>query len=176
MNMSQAMGAAASSMIRVHLPQDIGWRPCPCPACLPRGAFNARRIRDKYEPEPKPVSYEALKATVARSTDKDELLDCLWRLSRKRRKADPAFLSPLLDMEDAELHEELAHTLACFNHPASTAMLQALCRHPSADVKEAAAQSLLRRFRQDAVALLTAYNGDPVIDTVIADAQGSRSD
>ncbi len=41
-----------------HLPQVLGWRymprahgtrPCPCPVCLPRGAFKARRIRERAD-------------------------------------------------------------------------------------------------------------------------------
>lgn len=42
-----------------NLPQKIGWRyqphahgkkPCGCPACLPRGSYGGRRIRDEMSP------------------------------------------------------------------------------------------------------------------------------
>jgi len=136
-----------------HLPQNIGWRyqphahgkrPCGCPACLPRGAIKSKSIRDRYDPKPAQAPYEEVKAKIAQETDLEALLDCLWALRNKRRIADPAFLGRLMSIDSAELQEELARTLAHFRHKNAKRMLLALCEHKSADVREAAAESLLQ--------------------------------
>jgi len=163
-----------------HLPQKIGWRyqphahgkqPCPCPACLPRGSLKSRRIRDKYDPKAAPVPYETLKATIAHSADREALLDCLWPLRNKRRKADPEFLRQLMSIDDVELQEELARTLGHFSHANSKGMLLSLCGHESAEVREAAAESLIQLYRQEAAALLDNWSSDPVIGKVLSDSQ-----
>jgi hypothetical protein len=171
--------ASAIAKIR-HLPQKIGWRyqphahgkrPCGCPACLPRGSFNAKGIRERYGVEPPPIPYETLKTTLAKSCDPDSLLECLCHLRAKRRKADPAFLERLMSIDDAELQEDLAITLGHFMHDNSKRMLLALCEHESAGVKEAAAESLFQLFRHQARVLLSAFESDPVIGKVIVDNQ-----
>jgi hypothetical protein len=174
----------ASEITRVrHLPQKIGWRyqphahgqrPCPCPICLPKGAVKSRRIRDKYDPPPVEVPYETLKATLSRSVDRAALLDCLWPLrNKRRRKADPEFLRRLMAIDDAEIQEELARTLGHFSHPSSKSMLLSLCGHDSAEVREAAAESLVQLYRQDAAALLADRRSDPVISNVLDDSRGT---
>lgn len=47
-------------------------------------------------------------------------------------------------------------------------MLLTLCRHDSAEVREAAAESLLELRRDDAAGVLAAFRSDPVIAKVIA--------
>jgi len=163
-----------------HLPQKIGWRyqphahgkqPCGCPACLPRGSIKSRTIREKYDPKPIPVPYETIKATIGESSEIEVLLDCLWPLRDKRRKADPAFLQRLMTIDNAELHEELARTLGHFRHDNSKRMLLALCGHESADVKQAAAESLLQLYRDQMGGMLGTLSADPVISKVLADSQ-----
>src|SRR5712692_13197 len=176
MFMERKLEAGEVTKIR-HLPQKIGWRyrphshgkqPCGCPVCLPKGAIRSRKIREKYDPKPIPVPYETLKATIGESFDIDVLLDCLWPLRNKRRKADPAFLQRLMTIDNAALHEELARTLGHFKHDNSKRMLVALCGHESADVKEAAAESLLQLYPHDANGVLGTLRADPVINKVLA--------
>lgn len=171
----------ASGITKIrHLPQKIGWRyephahgkrPCGCPACLPKGSLKSRRIREKYDPNPVPVPYETLKATIAESSEVDSLLDCLWLLRSKRRKADPTFLERLMSIDNIELQEDLARTLSRFKHDNSKRMLLTLCEHNSAEIREAAAESLLQLYRHDAGAVLSAFGSDPVVSKVIADSQ-----
>jgi hypothetical protein len=81
----------ASVIARIrHLPQKIGWRyqphahgkrPCGCPACLPRGSIKSKKIRERYEPESKPVSYETLTRRLTESSDLDTLIESLWSLA-----------------------------------------------------------------------------------------------
>jgi hypothetical protein len=158
------------------VPQKIGWRyqphahgkrPCGCPACLPRGSIKSRAIREKYDPEPRPVSYETLARTLRESSNTDTLIESLWSLRYKLRKTDPAFLERLMGINDAELQEHLALTLGHFKHENSKRMLLALCQHELSDVKEAAAESLFQLYRQDAGALLFAFRLDPAIGKVI---------
>lgn len=163
-----------------HLPQKIGWRyqphahgnqPCGCPACQPRGAIKSKNIRDKYDPKPILVPYETLRAKIAQETDIDALLDCLWLLRNKRRIADPAFLERLMAIDNSELQEELARTLAHFKHKNTKRMLLALCEHESADVREAAAESLLQTYHLDTANVLGPLASDPTIGKVLADSQ-----
>lgn len=163
-----------------HLPQKIGWRyqphahgkqPCGCPACQPRGAIKSKSIRDRYDPKPTPMPYEHIKAKLANETDLDALLDCLWPLRNKRRMADPAFLERLMTIDDAELQEELARTLAHFRHPNTKRMLLTLCSHEAADVREAAAESVLQLYRNNASEVLGSLSSDPVVAKVLADSQ-----
>jgi hypothetical protein len=76
-------------------------------------------------------------------------------------------LERLMGIDDVELQEHLALTLGHFKHENSKRMLLGLCRHESADVKEAAAESLFQLYRQDAGALLVPFRLDPVIGKVI---------
>src|SRR5690349_21561568 len=151
---------AASAITRIrHLPQKIGWRyqphahgtrPCGCPVCLPRGSIKSRSIRERYDPESKPVPYETLVRRLTESSDIETLIESLWSLRYKLRKTDPAFLERLMHIDDIELQEHLGRTLGYFKHENSKRMLLELCRHESADVKEAAAESLFRLYGQDA--------------------------
>lgn len=163
-----------------HLPQKIGWRyqphahgrkPCACPVCLPRGAIKSNSIRARYDPKSIPPRYEALRRTIIESSDQDSLVESLWRLQYKRRKADPQFMERLMAIENAEVQEYLARTLGHFQHDNSKRMLLQLCEHPSADVKEAAAESLFQLYRGDARAMLCAFASTPVISKVIEDNQ-----
>jgi hypothetical protein len=170
----------ANAITRIrHLPQKIGWRyepyahgkrPCGCPACLPKGSYKSRQIRQEYDPEPISVPYETLKARLAESSDTNTLIDCLWLLRSKRRKADPAFLERLTSIDDMEVQEDLARTLGHFKHENSIRMLLTLCRHDSAEVREAAAESLLKLYGHDAAGVLSPFSSDPVIAKVIANA------
>jgi hypothetical protein len=152
-----------------HLPQKIGWRyqphahgkqPCGCPVCQPRGAFKSKSIRDRYDPKPISVPYEQIKVKLAQETDVGALLDCLWSLRNKRRIADPAFLARIMTIDSVELQEELALTLAHFKHPNTKQMLLTLCRHDSAAVREAAAESVVQLYGSEVPGSL---NADPVV-------------
>ncbi len=134
-----------------HLPQNIGWRhqpdahgkpPCPCPRCLFKGSFGAQKIREKYDPIPAPIPYATSKAKIESLVDIEELKDAFWPLRNKRRIADPVFMLRILDMDDSDLQEELAMTLGYFKHANSKLMLLRLREHESADVREAAQESL----------------------------------
>lgn len=173
------IAAAAITRIR-HLPQKIGWRymphahgkkPCGCPACLPRGSIKSRNIRERYDPDSRPVSYETLTRRLTESSDTDTLVESLWSLRTKLRKTDPAFLERLMGFDDLELQEDLAITLGHFKHDNSKRMLLALCAHDCADVKEAAAESLFQLYRQEAGPVLSAFVSDPVISKVIEEHQ-----
>ena len=110
------------------------------------------------------------------SSDVDTLVESLWSLRYKVRKTDPAFLGRIMGIDDLELQEHLALTLGHFKHENSKRMLLALCGHASADVKEAAAESLFQLYRQDAGALLLAFKLDPVIGKVIEDNQSHSAE
>lgn len=116
-----------------HLPQKVGWRykprvhgtkPCPCSACQ-YTRYGARKIREGYDPPEPRVPFAELKAEIEETSDPDELVDLLWRLRKKRRYADPAFLERLLEIDDEFLQEELAETLACFRHKNARRLLAA---------------------------------------------------
>ncbi|MBD2121719.1 HEAT repeat domain-containing protein [Trichocoleus sp. FACHB-262] len=178
MFIERKIDAAEITKIR-HLPQKIGWRyqphahrkpPCGCPACLDYGSYGSRKIREKYDSPPIPVPYEILKARIAESSQIDVLLDCLWALCNKRRTADPSFLEHLLTIEDAELQEVLARTLAHFRHEKTKRILLGLCKHESAEVKTAAIESLVQLYRQDAIAVLGPLVDDPAISIALADS------
>lgn len=170
---------AASAIAKIrHLPQKIGWRyqphahgkrPCGCPACLPKGSIKSKKIRERYDPESKPASYETLTRRLTESSDVDTLIESLWSLRYKLRQTDPAFLERLIGIDDLELQEHLALTLGHFKHENSKRMLLTLCRHESAAVKEAAAESLFQLYRQDAAAMLFPFRSHPVIGRVIED-------
>jgi hypothetical protein len=171
------------SIIRIrHLPQNIGWRyqphahgtkPCGCPACLPRGSIKSRSIRERYDPKSTPVKYETLRRTLAESSDMDSVIESLWALQYKRRKADPLFMERLMTVANVEVQEDLARALGHFHHENSKRMLLALCEHECADVKEAAAESLFQLYRGDARGMLSAFASDSVIGQVIA-VSGSK--
>ena len=74
-----------------------------------------------------------------------------------------------MSVDNVEVHEDLALTLGHFKHDNSKRMLLALCGHESADVKEAAAESLFQLYRRDAADLLSAFASDPVLGKVIAE-------
>ena len=111
------------------------------------GSYKSRKIREEYDPKPIPVPYETLKTRLAESSDADVLIDCLWLLRSKRRKADPAFLERLTSIDNIEVQEDLARTLGHFKHENSVRMLLTLRRHGSAEVREAAAESLHQLHR-----------------------------
>lgn len=75
-----------------------------------------------------------------------DVLDALWSLRNKRRRADPAFLEAVIATGeasgDADLIEQVAVTLAYFRHPNSRRMLLRLREHASAEVRTSAAESL----------------------------------
>ena len=134
-----------------HIPQGTGWRyqphahgrpPCGCPACLPKGSIKSRRIRNKFDPIPKPLPYAEIRSKLETTGDTDEIIEALWLLRYKRRMADPAFLERLLTTDNDEILEELAVTLQYFKHPDSKRMLAELLRHSSHNVTQAAMESL----------------------------------
>ncbi len=167
-----------SEIVRIRcLPQKIGWRyqphahgktPCPCPICLPRGDIRSRSIRERYDPKPVLKPYEEIKAQISRETDVEKLIECLWLLqSKKRRIASPSFLERLMTIDDVELQEELAYTLAYFRHKDAKRMMLILCEYKSADVREAAAESLFQTYRREALDMLGPLSGDPVIGDML---------
>lgn len=134
-----------------HLPQTIGWRYmpdargrtlCGCPVCLPRGAIKSRALRARLEPAPAVRSYEAVKTALAAAKDTDEILDALWPLRSKFRRADPAFMDRLLSMDDPAVLEEVAMTLGYFRHANSRLLLTQLATSEYPAVSEAAQASM----------------------------------
>lgn len=134
-----------------RLPQTIGWRYmphahgvslCGCPACLPRGAIKSRALRERLEPVPKAPTFDAIKATLANAKDSDELIDALWPLRSKFRRADPTFMEALLRFEDPAVLEEVAMTLGYFRHPKSRMLLSKLAVSTVPEVRDAAIASL----------------------------------
>lgn len=142
-----------------NLPQKIGWRyephahgtkPCGCPVCQPRGSYGGRKIRDAYEPAAPRASYESAKTILVAAADSDAMVNALWSLRTRRRRADPAFLEAAIASGaasgDDDLIEQVAVTLAYFRHPNSRSMLVRLREHGTAAVREAAAESLAELY------------------------------
>ncbi len=134
-----------------RLPQNVGWRYmphahgralCGCPACIPKGSIKSRELRARLDPTPSLPPYESLKRVLSTSQDVDEILDALWPLRRKQRRADPKFMEPLLSLDNVSVLEEVALTLGYFRHQNATRLLSKLIESKYPEVREAAALSI----------------------------------
>ena len=142
---------AASEIVRIrHIEKVVGWRymphaqgrpPCPCPMCS-KGRIRSRRIRVRDETGPVVPAWLEIKARLSGSLDGVDLADSFWPLRLKRKKADPAFLEPFLDLEDSALVEEVALSLAYFRHPNSRRLLDRLLNHNDEAVRLAAVNAI----------------------------------
>lgn len=158
------------------LPQNLGWRykprsngqrPCSCNYCI-RSSIRANKIREKYEPQEKKVSYSELFKGLRAEEDIFEIEDLLCRVRSKRRRGDPNELLFLLDKNSVSVDQELALTLKMFRHKNTRPILQALLIKPDNDTREFAAESLLNLYGAEAEKYLTTFN-DTAIETALKD-------
>jgi len=125
-----------------YMPHAHGQPMCGCPVCMPRGSIGASALRKRLDPIPPTPSLDAVLTQIAAAQSADDLCDALWPLRTKRRKIDPAFLAPLLAIDDDALQQELAKTLPYLRHPKAIAMLRTLARHVNGEVASAALEGL----------------------------------
>ncbi|MFI6824501.1 HEAT repeat domain-containing protein [Micromonospora sp. NPDC050187] len=104
------------------VPQGVGWRylpgahgrrPCPCPACLPRGARNVARLRRRFPYDEPPGPKGELMAQLRTATTADEIIDVLWELGRGRRGGAEE-LAYLADHPDPRVRDTLGSALRAY--------------------------------------------------------------
>ncbi|SCF27229.1 hypothetical protein GA0070618_4702 [Micromonospora echinospora] len=104
------------------VPQGVGWRylpgahgrrPCPCPACLPRGARNVARLRRRFPYNDPPRPKGELMAQLRTAGTADEIIDVLWELGRGRRGGAEE-LAYLVDHPDPHVRDTLNDALRAY--------------------------------------------------------------
>ncbi len=156
------------------LPQTIGWRyqprshgtkPCSCDYCN-RGNIKADRIRQKYDPKEKIPSYKIIIEKLRVTENEDEISDLLMNIRSKKRKGDPTELMFLLDKNSASIDQDLALTLAKYNHKAAKPMLLKLLEKVDPFTKKWAADSLLELYSSDAELFLVSYADESILKSL----------
>lgn len=161
-----------------HLPQTIGWRyspgsngqyPCGCDYCQ-RGKTKAKSVRRKYSNEQnvKPLPYTELLSKLKVETMEDTIETLLWEVQKKSRSSDPNELRFLLDVNSRVVDRELALTMKKFRHKNTKTFLQVLLDKTDPTTREYAADSYLKRYKQEAEQLF-ADAKDPAIRQALAD-------
>ncbi|GAA0578018.1 hypothetical protein GCM10010172_73550 [Paractinoplanes ferrugineus] len=117
----RAVTAAEVRRIR-DVPQGVGWRylpaahgrrPCPCPACLTRGAFKVAALRRRFPYDNPPRPKSELMTELRVSTTADEIIDVLCGLGRGRRGGAEE-LAYLADHPDPDVRDTLASVLRAY--------------------------------------------------------------
>jgi hypothetical protein len=149
--MDRPVPASAIQKVRA-VPPTVGWRYmphahgkplCVCPACIPKGGIKSKQLKQRLDPfTPEPSSLPYVKARLMEMPPLDELPRLVGCLRNKRRRADPAFMEPLLSCPSWEVREELAFTLPYFRHPNAVRLLQTLLKDEDPRVAQAAADAL----------------------------------
>lgn len=156
------------------LPQTIGWRyqprshgtkPCSCDYCN-RGNIKADRIRQKYDPKEKIPSYKIIIEKLRVTENEDEISDLLMNIRSKKRKGDPTELMFLLDKNSASIDQDLALTLAKYNHKAAKPMLLKLLEKDDPYTKKWVAESLLELYGTDAELFLVSYADESILKSL----------
>jgi hypothetical protein len=120
----RAVTAAEVRRIR-NVPQGVGWRylpgahgrrPCPCPACLQRGAYKVAKLRGRSPYEEPPSPKNELMAQLRTATDADEIIDILSELGRSRRGGAEE-LTYLAEHPDPHVRDTLASVLRAYRGP-----------------------------------------------------------
>jgi hypothetical protein len=140
----RAIGRSELHRVR-HVNQVTGWRyvpgshgrpPCPCPACMPVGAFKSADIRDRLGDPPRPTKPE-LMADLAEATSSFDICWALQALGRRSR-GDAAELAYLLDHPSHEVRASLAKALASYRGQQAAEMRRLLAEDADPRVREAA--------------------------------------
>jgi hypothetical protein len=104
------------------VPQGVGWwyqpaahgrRPCPCPACQPRGGYGAARLRRRFPYNQPPRPKNELMARLSTATTTDEIIDALGELGRGRRGGAEE-LAYLADHPDPDVRDTLESILRVY--------------------------------------------------------------
>ncbi|SCG44565.1 hypothetical protein GA0070609_1502 [Micromonospora echinaurantiaca] len=104
------------------VPQGVGWRylpaahgrrPCPCPACLPRGGYKAGRLRRRFPYDEPPRPKSELMARLRAATTADDIIDVLGELGRGRRGGAEE-LAYLADHPDPDVRDTLESVLRAY--------------------------------------------------------------
>jgi hypothetical protein len=107
------------------VPQGVGWRylpaahgrrPCPCPGCLPRGAYKVARLRRRFPYDEPPRPKNELMAQLRAATTADEIIDVLCDLGRGRRGGAEE-LAYLADHPDPYVRDTLESILRAYRGP-----------------------------------------------------------
>jgi hypothetical protein len=104
------------------VPQGVGWRyqpsahgqrPCPCPACLARGAYKVARLRRRFPYDEPPRPKRELMARLVSATTVDEIIEVLGELGRGRRGSAEE-LAYLADHPDPDVRDTLESVLRVY--------------------------------------------------------------
>jgi hypothetical protein len=85
----RAITSAEVRRIR-DVPQGVGWRylpaahgrrPCPCPACLPRGGYKVAKLRRRFPDGEPPKPKDELMVRLRATSSADEIIDVLCELA-----------------------------------------------------------------------------------------------
>ncbi|MER5458647.1 HEAT repeat domain-containing protein [Micromonospora sp. NPDC002389] len=104
------------------VPQGVGWRyvpaahgrrPCPCPACLPRGAYKVATVRRRFSDEEPVRPKSELMTRLRAAVTADEIIDVLGELGRGRRGGAEE-LAYLADHPEPDVRDTLAGVLRSY--------------------------------------------------------------
>ncbi|MFR9779947.1 HEAT repeat domain-containing protein [Micromonospora sp. MS34] len=104
------------------VPQGVGWRylpaahgrrPCPCPACLPRGAYKVAKLRRRFPHDAPPRPKSELMTRLRTAATADEIIDVLGELGRGRRGGAEE-LAYLADHPDPHVRDTLESVLRAY--------------------------------------------------------------
>jgi hypothetical protein len=158
-----------------HLPQKIGWRYfpnshtkelCVCPICIVSGSIKSKKLRDKFEPKDKILSYIEILEKLRIERNEDEIDDLLWLVRKSKRKADPNDLSFLLEKKSNSINQSLALTLGVFKHKNTKSLLIQLLKSGDEDTRDFSTESLLNLYGKEIETFLIEQN-DPIIQQSI---------
>ena len=96
-----------------YLPAAHGWRPCPCPACLPRGAYKVAKLRRRFPYDEPPRPKSELMTRLGTAATADEIIDVLCQLGRGRRGGAEE-LAYLADHPDPHVRDTLESVLRAY--------------------------------------------------------------
>lgn len=152
------------------LPQNIGWRykpkanglkPCGCDYCI-KSTIKGNRIRQKYDPKEKRISYKEILEKLKTETDISEIENLLCSVRSKKRKGDPTELLFLLDRNSISIDQEIALTLKMFKNKATKPILLQLLDKDDNDTREFASDSLLGLYGKDIEKDLEEYKDEAI--------------
>jgi hypothetical protein len=117
----RAVASAEVRRIR-DVPQGVGWRylpaahgrrPCPCPACLPRGGYKVASLRRRFPYGERPKPKIELMTRLRAAGSADEIIDVLCELGRGRRGGAEE-LAYLADHPDPDVRDTLESVLRAY--------------------------------------------------------------
>lgn len=134
----RAITSAEIRRIR-DVPQGVGWRylpaahgrrPCPCPACLPRGGYRAASLRRRFPYDEPPGPKSELMTRLRAASSADEIVDVLGELGRGRRGGAEE-LAYLADHPDPDVRDTLESALRAYRGRAARRLRERLQRGDS---------------------------------------------